>query len=168
MARLVRVIKGQWSKSQQGVWRFEEDITVMTRDILVRRDEDVDSLQRQLRGLFNLEQQTPLVITFELPQWMLEPDGETCPPHNILTKADVELLMTVHEWNTEPKLCVVFGPQDVAKYKYTCRSPFTIGRMNFLGEGVTEEEHLATINSKSYLFYYHISHHLYDHSRIIR
>lgn len=100
MARLVRVSKGRWSKSQQGVWRLEEDVTYTSRDILVKRNEEYDSLQREIRSLFNLTEVTPLVVTFQLPEWMLEPDGETCPPHSILTTTDVEMLMSVHKWNT--------------------------------------------------------------------
>ncbi|KAJ4873743.1 Uncharacterized protein Rs2_44542 [Raphanus sativus] len=129
MARLVVISKGEWSKSQQGVWRFEEDATVMSHSILVRRNEEYASIDLKVRGLFNLGRQSPLVVTFQLPQWMLEPDGETCPPHTMRTNADVDMLLSVHEWNTEPKL-----------------SPFDIGRFSFLQEGVTEEQHLAMIN----------------------
>lgn len=150
MARLVLISKGEWSKSPQGVWKFEEDGTVMSHSILVRRNEGYDSLEVKVRGLFNLGRQTPLVVTFQLPQWMLEPDGENCPPHTIRTNADIDMLMSVHEWNTEPKICILFGPQEVAKYHYICRSPFTIGRFSFLGEGVTEEQHLGRINGKDF------------------
>lgn len=150
MARLVVISKGEWSKSQQGVWRFDEDRTVMSHSILVRRNEEYGSLELKVRGLFNLQRQTPLVVTFQLPQWMVEEDGETSPPHIIRTNTDIDMLMSVHEWNTEPKLCIVIGPQEVAKYHYICRNPFSIGRLSFLGEGVTEEQHLARINGKIY------------------
>ncbi|KAJ4904657.1 Uncharacterized protein Rs2_18608 [Raphanus sativus] len=118
----------------------------MSHSILVRRNEEYASIDLKVRGLFNLGRQSPLVVTFQLPQWMLEPDGETCPPHTMRTNADVDMLLSVHEWNTEPKLCIVSGPQEVAKYHYLCRSPFDIGRFSFLQEGVTEEQHLAMIN----------------------
>ncbi|CAN7030277.1 unnamed protein product [Brassica rapa subsp. trilocularis] len=111
MARLVLISKGEWSKSQQGVWRFEEDNTVMSHSILVRRNEEYGSLELNVRGLFNIGRQTPLLVMFQLPQWMLEPDGETSPPHTIRTNADIDMLMSIHEWNTEPKLCIVFGPK---------------------------------------------------------
>ncbi|KAG2301523.1 hypothetical protein Bca52824_030174 [Brassica carinata] len=147
MARLVVMSKGEWSKSQNSVWRFEEDTTMMSHSILVRRTEEYDSLELKVRGLFNVGRQTPLVVSFQLPRWMLEPEGETSPPHTIRTKADIDMLLSVHEWNTEPRLCIVVGPQEVAKYHYICRSPFTIGRLSFLEEGVTEEQHLTRINN---------------------
>lgn len=146
MVRLVRVFKGQWSKSQQGVWRFHEDQGVLPRDILLRVNENIESLKELLRSIFNIEPQTPILLTFQLPQWMLEPEGETWPPHNIVTKADVEMMLSVHEWNTEPRLCIIYGAEEVATYQFRCRAPFTIGRFTFLGEGVTEEQHLAIIN----------------------
>ncbi|CAH8319649.1 unnamed protein product [Eruca vesicaria subsp. sativa] len=82
-----------------------------------------------VRGVFHLPTQTPH-MTFQLPQWMLEPNGETWPPHKILTNTDLDMMMTVHE---------------VATFHFRCRAPFTIGTLTFLGEGVTEEEHMALV-----------------------
>ncbi|CAH8382616.1 unnamed protein product [Eruca vesicaria subsp. sativa] len=89
--------------------------------------------------------QTPLLLTFQLPQWMLEPNGETWPPHKIQTNADWDMMMTVHEGDVEPNICVIFGAEEVATFHFRCRSPFTIGTLTFLGEGVTEEEHMALV-----------------------
>ncbi|CAF2107101.1 unnamed protein product [Brassica oleracea] len=66
--------------------------------------------------------------------------------HNILTNVHVKMMMSVHEWNIKAKLCVVFGPKDVAKYQFICRGPFTIGDRTFFADGVTEEQHMAAIN----------------------
>lgn len=77
---------------------------------------------------------------------MLEPDGETCPPHNIVANPDIDMLMSVHEWNTEPQICVIFGAEDVARYQFLCRARFKIGNRTFLGEGITEEQHISAVN----------------------
>ncbi|CAN6970411.1 unnamed protein product [Brassica rapa subsp. trilocularis] len=55
------------------------------------------------------------------------------------------MMISVHEWNTEPRLCVIFGAEEVATYQFRCRSPFTIGTRNFLADGVTEEQHEAVV-----------------------
>lgn len=55
------------------------------------------------------------------------------------------MMICVHEWNTEPRLCVIFGAEDVATYQFRCRSPFTIGRRHFLDDSVTEEQHMAVV-----------------------
>ncbi|KAF2576449.1 hypothetical protein F2Q70_00005417 [Brassica cretica] len=98
-----------------------------------------------IRGVFNLTPATPLLITFQLSQWMLEPDGETSPPHNIVANADIDMLMSIHEWNTEPQLCLIFGAEDVARYQFICRAPFKIGNRTFLAEGITGEQHISAI-----------------------
>ncbi|KAG5407976.1 hypothetical protein IGI04_004295 [Brassica rapa subsp. trilocularis] len=145
MSRLVRVAKGQWRKSGEGVWRFERDSAVLGHDILVGRNDHVEAVKGMVRGVFRLRAETPLLLTFQLPQWLLEPHGATYPPQNIVTNADVEMMISVHEWNTEPRLCVIFGAEEVATYQFRCRSPFTIGTRNFLADGVTEEQHEAVV-----------------------
>lgn len=152
MSRLVHVMKGQWRKSLEGVWRFDQDSAVPPHDILVGRSDHVEAVKGMVRGVFRLRAETPLLLTFQLPPWMVEPDGATNPPpQNILTTADVEMMICVHEWNTEPRLCVIFGAEEVATYQFRCRSPFTIGRRHFLGEGVSEEQHMAAILGKHFL-----------------
>ncbi|CAH8385166.1 unnamed protein product [Eruca vesicaria subsp. sativa] len=123
----------------------------MSQSILLRSSEEYASLELKVRGLFNLGREVPLVVTFQLPQWMVETYGEAVPPHTLRTNGDIDMLLSVHEWNIEPKLCIVFGVREVAKYHYICRSPFTIVRRTYLGEGVTEEQHLATINVRDEL-----------------
>ncbi|KAL0716909.1 hypothetical protein Bca4012_066231 [Brassica carinata] len=54
--------------------------------------------------------------------------------------------MGAHQWNSEPKLCVTIGAEEVARYHFIRRTTFTIGDRTFLAEGVTEEQHMATIN----------------------
>ncbi|WZY72062.1 hypothetical protein YC2023_004302 [Brassica napus] len=147
MVRLIRVMKGQWS-TQQGVWRFTQDQSVLRQYILIRDNEQFDRVRGFVRGVFNLTPGTPLLITFQLPTWMLEPNGETCPTHNIATTADVEMLTSVHKWNTEQTLYVIFGAEDVAQYQFTCRAPFKIRSWSFLGKGVTEESHINAIMVK--------------------
>ncbi|CAF2069461.1 unnamed protein product [Brassica napus] len=74
------------------------------------------------------------------------PEGAKIPPLNIVSNTDVEIMMGAHEWNTEPKLCLIIGAEEVARYQFVCRTTFTIGNRTFLTDGVSEEQHLATIN----------------------
>ncbi|XP_018450294.2 uncharacterized protein LOC108821798 [Raphanus sativus] len=145
MSRLVHVMKGQWRKMLAGVWRFEHDPAFPAHAILVGKTDHVEAVKGMVRGVFKLRAETPLLLTFHLPPWMLEPEGATSPPQNIVTNADVKMMICVHEWNTEPRLCVIFGAEDVATYQFRCRSPFAIGRRHFLGDGVTEEQHMALV-----------------------
>ncbi|KAG2246864.1 hypothetical protein Bca52824_086492 [Brassica carinata] len=90
--------------------------------------------------------------------------GWSYNPHtqNILTTAEVEMMICVHEWNTEPRLCVIFGAEEVATYQFRCRSPFTIGRRHFLGDGVTEEQHMAAVLGIYFLYF------AWNHTAFIR
>ncbi|KAF3513815.1 hypothetical protein F2Q69_00000633 [Brassica cretica] len=94
--------------------QFARDESVFREDIVIGNNATMVELNGLIRGVFNLTPATPLLITFQLPQWMLEPDGETSPPHNIVANADIDMLMSIHEWNTEPQLCLIFGAEDVA------------------------------------------------------
>lgn len=69
MGRLVRLYKGQWSKSQQGVWSFNQDHTVTVQDILVKVNESIETLLNLVRCVFGIRE-TPTLITFKLPPWM--------------------------------------------------------------------------------------------------
>ncbi|KAF3608893.1 hypothetical protein DY000_02047462 [Brassica cretica] len=144
--RLVRLLKGEWYKSEQGVWRFNRDASLYGEDIILADNSTMNDLEGLVRRVFNLTTATPLLITFKLRQSMVEPEGQTSPPHNIVAKTDVEMLLRVHDWNTEPQLCVIFGAEAVAKYQCICRTPFKIGNRYFLGEGITEEQHMSSIN----------------------
>ncbi|CAN6988528.1 unnamed protein product [Brassica rapa subsp. trilocularis] len=115
------------------------------RDILVANTEHLETLKDLVRAVFCLRTETPMVVTFQLPQWMLELDGATWPPHNLNSNADVDMMMSVHDWNVEPRLCVIFGAQDVATYQFRCRRPFNIGSCTFLAQGVTEEQDMARV-----------------------
>ncbi|CAH8332776.1 unnamed protein product [Eruca vesicaria subsp. sativa] len=128
MDRVVRLLKGQWSKSQQ-----------------VQDNEPIEDLKGMVRSVFNITPQRPLLVMFQLRGCMLEPDSDTCPPHKIVTNSDVEMVMSVQDFNTQPRLCIIFGAQDVSRYQFICREPFTIGAITFLGDGITKEEHLFAI-----------------------
>ncbi|KAG2298308.1 hypothetical protein Bca52824_034780 [Brassica carinata] len=107
--------------------------------------EHIQSLINKVRGVFYITPMTPLILTYQLPPWVVAPDGDVIPPQNIFSNADIEMMMNMHEWNTEPKLCIIYGAEAVARYQFICRSPFTIGDRTFLGEGINEEDHLTSI-----------------------
>ena len=99
---------------------------------------------------------TPVVLTYQLPEWMLLPDGPRTPLTTLLVDKDVETMTSVSDYMTEVFLYVTSGPEHVAKYHFQRRYPFTIGEKNFLQEGVTEEQHQEDIKG-SLLVYYIIS-----------
>nr|VDC95559.1 unnamed protein product [Brassica rapa] len=88
---------------------------------------------------------TPVALTYQLPDWMLEPEGAKSPPITLLCDKDVEIMSTVSDYMYDPVLYVTSGPEQVAKYQFYCRSPFKIDETTYLKDGVTEEEHREAI-----------------------
>lgn len=76
---------------------------------------------------------------------MLAPGGETSPPQTLLSSGDVEVMMSIREWDGYQVVCVLSGHERVAKYGFLRRSLFNIGNIVFLSDGVTEEAHMALI-----------------------
>lgn len=91
------------------------------------------------------------MLMYQLPCWMLVPGGEDAPPQSLISSGDVEVMMSIQEWNGYQVVCVLCGAQRVAKYGFLRRSPFNIGNMTFLGDGITEEQHMAAIKDEVFI-----------------
>lgn len=149
MGRLVRLVLGLWKKSASGVWTFEESSTGQGDALIINRTDDIEGLIERIRITRNLGIMTPIVLTYQLPDWMLAPEGPTTPPVTMITNKDVEILASVTDYMTDPVLYVTSGPELVAKYQFFCRTPFTIGDKTYLEDGVTEEQHRQAIRGRS-------------------
>lgn len=136
------------------MWTLIQDPAFAVHDVLLRVNESIDALRDLVRCVFGMRTGTPLIVKFRLPPWMVGPEGDTIAPKNVDTSDDVEIMMGAHQWNTEPKLCVTIGAEEAARYHFIRRTTFTIGDRTFLAEGVTEEQHMATINDTTYTRFY--------------
>ncbi|CAN6998170.1 unnamed protein product [Brassica rapa subsp. trilocularis] len=94
-----------------------------------------------IRITLNLGILTPVALTYQLPEWMILPDGPTTPPINLLTDKDVELMASVMDYMADAVLYVTSGPELVAKYQFVCRTPFCIDDKTYLEAGISEEQH---------------------------
>ncbi|KAH0904077.1 hypothetical protein HID58_043580 [Brassica napus] len=160
MSRFVHVMNGQWRKSQEGVWRFDHYSALQAHDILVGRTYHVEAIKGMASCRNSSPTNLPTATMDARTGWSYNPPPP--PTQNILTTAEVEMMICVHEWNTEPRLCVIFGAEEVATYQFRCRSPFTIGRRHFLGDGVTEEQHMAAVLGIYFLYF------AWNHTAFIR
>lgn len=113
--------------------------------MLVRRNEGFASLRTLIRGELIIAPQTPVVLSYRLPDDMIQPPHDDVTPINIDNNEDIEAMMSVVEWTNEVHICVTYGAMNVAKYQFLCRTPFEIGDYKFLTDGVTEEEHMAAV-----------------------
>ncbi|KAH0928842.1 hypothetical protein HID58_014569 [Brassica napus] len=145
MGTLVRIVQGIWEKTLAEEWRFDENPAAEEDTLLINPHDSFEGLVEMIRIRLDLGVLTPVALTYQLPEWMLLPEGTTTPPVTLSTDRDVEVMLTVREYMTEPVMYVTSGPELVAKYQFLCRSPFKIGDRSFLGEGITEEQHHEAI-----------------------
>ncbi|CAG7878668.1 unnamed protein product [Brassica rapa] len=145
MGTFVRIVQGVWEKSATGEWEFDENPSTEAETVLITPNDPFEGLVEMIRIRLDLGVLTPVALTYQLPDWMLLPEGRRTPPVTLATDKDVETMLSVREYMTQPVMYVTSGPELVAKYQFLCRSPFKIGERSFLGEGVTEEEHHQAI-----------------------
>ncbi|CAN7050710.1 unnamed protein product [Brassica rapa subsp. trilocularis] len=141
MGTFVRIVHGVWEKTLTGEWRFDENPALEGETVLIKPEDSYEGLVEMIRIRLTLGVLTPVALTYQLPDWMLLPEGSRTPPITLSADKDVETMLSVREYMTEPVMYVTSGPELVAKYQFLCRTPFKIGENSFLGEGVTEEQH---------------------------
>ncbi|CAF1963276.1 unnamed protein product [Brassica napus] len=129
--QVLRVIHGAWNLHQNGEWSFERKTNDLGFPAIVRTSETFDSLERMVRSLYNLAIETPISMTYRLPEWMLIPDGNNTPPNTILETPDVQVMMAVRAWFADLTLCVTIGAEDVARSQFFCRADFNIGSSSY-------------------------------------
>ncbi|KAH0926238.1 hypothetical protein HID58_018494 [Brassica napus] len=110
MGRLFWLVQGLWTKADNSDWSFEE----------------IPDYQQRIRITTNLGILMPVVLTYQLLEWMLLPDGPQTPPTTLLCDKDVETMTSVRDYMTEAFLYVTSGPEHVAKYQFQRRYPFTL------------------------------------------
>ncbi|CAF2099673.1 BnaA05g20070D [Brassica napus] len=145
MERLFRLVMGLWSKSSNGDWSFQETGSGHEESLIINRNDSFEGVVERIRIMVDLGILTPVALTYQLPEWMLEPEGPKTPPITLSCDKDVEIMSTVSDYMYEPVLYVSSGPEQVAKYQFYCRSPFTIDETTYLEDGVTEEQHRQAI-----------------------
>ncbi|KAG5378394.1 hypothetical protein IGI04_026236 [Brassica rapa subsp. trilocularis] len=145
MGRLFRLIMGLWCKSSTGVWNFKETPNSEGEALIINMTDSVDGIVERIRITLNLGILTPVVLTYQLPPWMLHPDGPTTPPITLVSNKDVKIMTSVTDYIEDAVLYVTSGPEHVAKYQFLCRTPFTIDEKTYLEDGVTEKEHRQAI-----------------------
>lgn len=148
MGRVFKLGQGLWTKSNTGVWSFVEDTCYHGESVIINSNDCFNGVVKMIRIRLSLGVLTPVALTYQLIYWMLLPDGPITPPINLLTDKDLEMTTSMRDYMIEPVVYVTCGPEQVAKYQFACRSPFTVGDKTYLQEGVTEEQHREAIKGK--------------------
>lgn len=146
MGKMVHIQSGEWMKKDDVGWRFHEDSCELEHYIVTRNNEHVDAFMALVREELLISPTTPMVLTYRLPETILEANVIKSPPNTVLTTEDIEILLSIQELRNEVIVYVTSGALRVAKFQLLCRTPFTLGDTTYLDDGITEEQHLAIIN----------------------
>lgn len=134
MGQLVRIRRGQWAKTDDGGWKFEPDASDVDQFIFSRSNEAIESFTKLVREVY------------QLPRCMVKEDSSTNAPLTLSTSEDIEIMMSVKEWKNEVHICVTCGALNIAKFQFLCRTPFTIGDITYLTDGVKDDGHSTLTN----------------------
>lgn len=148
MGQLVHIQSGRWEKTGVGCWKFEPDALQTGQYVVARTNETIEAFTTLVRNELGLGHSIPLLLTYQLPGCMATGDPASEEPKNLVSSEDIELMMSVKEWNNDVHICVIYGALNVATYQFLCRTSFTIGETTYLNDGVSEAEHCSMINGE--------------------
>lgn len=149
MGQLVHIRSGQWEKTEEGSWKIQADASEKDHYIVARTNEGFDLFTTLVHDELVIRDLIPVVLTYQLPECMVQGDPSAQAPTNLSTSEDIEIMMSVKEWKNEVQICVMYGALNIAKYQFLCRTPFRIGDTTYLYDGICEEEHCSLINGES-------------------
>ncbi|KAG5401389.1 hypothetical protein IGI04_015996 [Brassica rapa subsp. trilocularis] len=135
---------GAWRRADDGHWTFHRNPSDLGYTVMVKPTETVQDLETIIRERYNFKPETPMVLAYHLPEWMLEPEGTRTPPITLTTTPQVETMMQIRSWWSELKLCVTSGAENVAHYQFLSQTTFTISGATFVFKGYNDKELLAS------------------------
>ncbi|KAL0713264.1 hypothetical protein Bca4012_020242 [Brassica carinata] len=75
--------RGQWKKSAESEWEFVTHPEDICYRVVINETVSYETVDMILRQRYGLGHQTPLVISYRLPSWRLEPHANKIPPTTI-------------------------------------------------------------------------------------
>lgn len=121
MVQLVRLVLGDWHRGAQGQRRFNRNHVEPKFDVQLKENESYSSIVSTVKDKYRLDQflspTAPVLLTYELPDWMKEIDDYTSAPLEITDDGDVEVFMAVRVDCVWLELYVTYGDEDVSRYR---------------------------------------------------
>ncbi|KAF8116347.1 hypothetical protein N665_0019s0027 [Sinapis alba] len=136
--------RGAWRRHDDGNWTFQRKPSDLRYTVLVKPMETVEDLETLIRHRYKLKPETPMVMSYHPPDWMLDPNGTRTPPITLTTTSQVETMMHIRSWFAKLKLCVSVGPEDVAHYQCLTETDFSVRGASFVFNGLSGKEVVAS------------------------
>ncbi|KAL0749925.1 hypothetical protein Bca101_031928 [Brassica carinata] len=100
MGTFVRIVQGVWEKTPTGEWRFDENPAAEQDTLLIHPHDSFEGLVEMIRIRLDLGVLTPVALTYQLPEWMLLPEGPKTPPVTLSTDRDIEVMLSEGVYDT--------------------------------------------------------------------
>ncbi|CAH8392089.1 unnamed protein product [Eruca vesicaria subsp. sativa] len=137
MGRLFRVFRGDWKKNRNDHWNFLPTPEDVGWTMYVEEDGNYAVILGAITEVYGLAEETPVVITYRLPEWMLFPH-RNIPPTTISNSDDLQRLLKERTWLMDVTLLATIGARSVAEYNFLCRSNFSIGATTYIVDGTQD------------------------------
>lgn len=85
-----------------------------------------------VRMRYVLGERTLVVLSYQVPAWILGPLGTGSLPISLTTTSDIPVMMSVRQWFIELVLVITIGAHNVDRYHFNWRDNFVVGGSVFL------------------------------------
>ncbi|KAH0926488.1 hypothetical protein HID58_018744 [Brassica napus] len=140
----VSLYHGAWRRDDDEHWSFHRKPSDLGYTVLVKPTEMVEDLECMIRERYKLKPETPMVMAYHPPDWMLEPVGTRTPPITLTTTSQVATMMSIRSWWSELKLCVSSGAENVVHYQFLTKTTFSIRGATFVFKGYEDKKLVAS------------------------
>ncbi|CAH8357158.1 unnamed protein product [Eruca vesicaria subsp. sativa] len=95
----IHLEQGLWVKTPKGGWDFMNSVDYHSEAIMVRENESFEDLMTLVRVRLELSVDTPVELIYQFLEWIMLPNAPRSAPANVLEKRDVEVMMSIMDFN---------------------------------------------------------------------
>ncbi|KAJ4915960.1 Uncharacterized protein Rs2_01510 [Raphanus sativus] len=138
MGRVFRIWHGDWKKNGEEQWHFLPNHQDYGFTTFMDSPETLEEIDATIRENYMLGSETPVLITYGMPDWMMFPSGPS-PPITLTSTSDLVRLLIRRPPPADITLLVTFGAKKVAEFHFLSRSDFKIGSSTYSVGGGQDE-----------------------------
>ncbi|CAE6074681.1 unnamed protein product [Arabidopsis arenosa] len=95
MAMVVRLVRGEWRKDDEGCYEHVSALEGFTMAIRLRETDGYNKVVTAVKERLALRDTDEIELSYQWPQWMMGPDWKRADPIHILNDEDMTLFMAI-------------------------------------------------------------------------
>ncbi|CAE6008760.1 unnamed protein product [Arabidopsis arenosa] len=103
MAMLVRLVRGEWRKDDEGRYEHVSALEGFTMAVRLRETDGYNKVVTAVKERLALRETDDIELSYQWPQWMMGPEWKRADPIYILNDEDMTLFMAIRADLEEPK-----------------------------------------------------------------